>query len=140
MTHRIARIVVALSIFALGTASIAQQPRATTAPAHSMISKGLDPSGALVLTSQKSAVLQIAGTYKRVSVGSPDIADVSAIGPTQILVTGKSPGETSLTIWGDDDHFDMIDVRVTVPVAAAAPSPRAPAAPGAAPAALATPA
>src|SRR4051812_14737707 len=116
MTHRITFVVVAVTVFALATSSIAQQPRPATGPAHPMIAKGLDASGALALTSQKSAVLQIAGTYKRVSVGSPDIADVSAIGPTQILVTGKSPGETSLTIWGDDDHFDMIDVRVTVPV------------------------
>src|SRR5205823_1540853 len=62
-----------------------------------LISDGLE-DGKLPLIMNKSAILSTRAAYKRVSVGSPDIADVNTLGPTNLLVTGKKPGTTQLII------------------------------------------
>ena len=56
-----------------------------------LITEGLD-EGKLGLVMNKSVVLSTRAPYKRVSIGAPEIADVNAIGPTNILVTAKKPG------------------------------------------------
>ena len=39
----------------------------------------------------------------RVSITSPDVADVQVLTPRQVLVVGKSIGRTDLTLWGDQE-------------------------------------
>jgi pilus assembly protein CpaC len=46
----------------------------------------------------------------RVSVGLGEIAEATAVGPQEILLNGKAPGQTSLIIWqqgGDKLFFDV---------------------------------
>src|SRR5579864_607352 len=47
----------------------------------------------------KSRVIDIAGPANRISVGSPDIADIVVISPTQLYVLGKDIGTTNVLLW-----------------------------------------
>ncbi len=82
-----------------------------------LITDGLD-DGKLGLVMNKSAVLSTRAPYKRVSIGAPEIADVNAIGPTNILVTAKKPGTTQLIVWDDSDRSQVVDVAVSIDLAA----------------------
>jgi pilus assembly protein CpaC len=81
-----------------------------------LISDGLD-DGKLALVMNKSTVLSTRSAYKRVSVGSPDVADVNPIGPNNILVTAKKPGTTQLIVWDDGDRSQVVDLSVQVDLA-----------------------
>lgn len=54
----------------------------------------------------KSFVKQTEKVIARVSVANPDIADVQAITPRQILVIGKKAGSTNLIIWPENEEND----------------------------------
>jgi hypothetical protein len=81
-----------------------------------LISDGLE-EGKLSLVMNKSTVLSTRSAYKRVSVGSPDVADVNPIGPNNILVTAKKPGTTQLIVWDDADRSQVVDLSVQVDLA-----------------------
>jgi pilus assembly protein CpaC len=53
----------------------------------------------------KSRVVSIAGPASRVSVGSPDIADIVVISPTQLYVLGKDVGTTNVLLWNSSNHL-----------------------------------
>ncbi len=72
--------------------------------------------GHLRLTINRSSVVTTKVPYKRVSVGNPDIADVNPIGPQNILVTAKKPGNTQLIVWDDGDRSQVVDVNVAFDV------------------------
>jgi pilus assembly protein CpaC len=82
-----------------------------------LITEGLD-EGKLGLVMNKSAVLSTRTAYKRVSIGAPEIADVNPIGPNNILVTAKKPGTTQLIVWDDGDRSQVVDVAVSIDLAA----------------------
>ena len=68
----------------------------------------------LGLTVGKSMILKSQTVIKRVSVGSPEIADVVVLSPQQVSVTGKTPGVTNLTFWNKDDTVStIIDLEVS---------------------------
>lgn len=48
----------------------------------------------------RAALLTLAKPARSVVVGNPEIADVSVEGPSQIVVFGRSPGGTTLTVLG----------------------------------------
>src|SRR5262249_36922595 len=56
--------------------------------------------------------------YKRVSLGTAEVADINTIGPQSILLTAKKAGTTQLIIWDDDDRSQVIDVLVLLDLAA----------------------
>lgn len=65
----------------------------------------------LVLTVGKSLVVNSSGTIERVAVGYGDVAEARALGPKEVLLNGKAPGETSLIIWqqgGNTLYFDVV--------------------------------
>lgn len=49
---------------------------------------------------------------KRVSVGKPEIADVTVVTPKQLLVTAKTPGTTNLIYWSEQGLPTSVDVSV----------------------------
>ena len=64
----------------------------------------------LVLTVGKSLVVNSASNIERIVVGYGDVAEARALGPNEVLVNGKTPGETSLIIWqhgGSTLYFDV---------------------------------
>src|SRR5688500_15836590 len=49
----------------------------------------------------KSKVLDTPMPIKRASLANPEIADTVVLSPTQIYLTGKTVGVTSLTLWNE---------------------------------------
>src|SRR5690348_6887273 len=66
----------------------------------------------LVLTVGKSLVVNSAVTIERVAVGFGDVAEARAVGPKEVLLDGKAPGETSLIIWQEGGNKLFFDVVV----------------------------
>jgi pilus assembly protein CpaC len=51
---------------------------------------------------------------KRLSIAAPDTADALVLSPTQIYITGKIPGSTNITLWGEADRVTTtFNVEVT---------------------------
>lgn len=86
------------------TAPAAQPPAAETTYA--------DSTNELSVTVGKSVLVDCAQPIQRVAVGVGDIAEATAISPTEIMVDGKAAGETSLIIW--DIHGGRQFFNVTV--------------------------
>ena len=57
-------------------------------------------------------LVDCAQPIKQVAVGTGDVAEATAISPTEIMITGKGPGATSLIIW--DIHGGRQFFNVTV--------------------------
>jgi pilus assembly protein CpaC len=55
----------------------------------------------------------------RISVGLGDVAEATATSPSEVLVNGKAPGETSLIVWetGGERQFFNVTVRPSSSVA-----------------------
>jgi pilus assembly protein CpaC len=61
----------------------------------------------------KSRIVDVPGGAHRVSVGSPDIADIVVISPTQLYVLGKDIGTTNVLLWdGSNRLIGTIGVEV----------------------------
>jgi pilus assembly protein CpaC len=62
----------------------------------------------------KSKVIDAPMPIKRASLANPDVADTVVLSPTQIYLTGKTVGVTSLTLWQDNGKmFATFDVVVS---------------------------
>ncbi|HXG02383.1 MAG TPA: pilus assembly protein N-terminal domain-containing protein [Candidatus Binatia bacterium] len=55
-------------------------------------------------------ILELGEAARKVAVASPSIADVQVLNPTQILLTGKAVGVTSLVVFGARARqtFDLV--------------------------------
>ncbi len=60
-----------------------------------------------------SALLVYDGSVQRFSIGEPAVADAVAVSPTEVLVTGKQIGTTSLLVWQPGGRVSMYTVQVT---------------------------
>jgi pilus assembly protein CpaC len=104
----------ALALFA-GQAVRAQSTPAQTAPAAqppAAEATYADSTNELSVTVGKSVLVDCAQPIQRVAIGVGDIAEATAISPTEIMVDGKAAGETSLIIW--DIHGGRQFFNVTV--------------------------
>ena len=68
----------------------------------------------LDLQANRSFLLDTDLDIRRVSVGKPEIADVTVVTPKQLMVTGKAPGETTLIYWTAAGVPTSVDVNVWV--------------------------
>jgi pilus assembly protein CpaC len=69
------------------------------------------PARELAMTVGKSLVVNSAAPIERVSVGFGEIAEANPVGPKEVLINAKAPGETSLIIWqqgGNKLFFDIV--------------------------------
>jgi pilus assembly protein CpaC len=60
----------------------------------------------------KSVVINTQAPVTRVMTGNPAAVETVATTPTQIVVTGKAPGTSSLIIWDSPDRSQILDVIV----------------------------
>ncbi len=58
-----------------------------------------DSTNELSVAVGKAVLVDCAQPIQRVAVGQGEIAEASAISPTEIMINGKAEGETSLIIW-----------------------------------------
>jgi len=66
----------------------------------------------LFVTVGKSLVVNSAATIERISVGYNDVAEATAVGLHEVLVSGKAPGETTLIVWQRDGNKVFFDLTV----------------------------
>ncbi len=71
-----------------------------------------DISGTVVLELGKAKKVALDHRIKKANILTPDVADVTPLDPTNLLVTGKKPGITQLIIWDESDHSQVMDVVV----------------------------
>ena len=100
--------------------------RPAGATAWAVASEGVGDDGAIRLSVNKTRVVRTSAPYTRVSVAQPDVADVSPLGPDELLVTAKEPGSTQLILWaqesgepgGPGERSQVVDVSVEPDLAA----------------------
>jgi pilus assembly protein CpaC len=106
------RIEVAAIVCALSLAAIAPLPiqAQNAAPANSA---GQDQANDLLVEAGKAVLVDTAQPIERIAVGSSDIAEATAVTPTEVMLNGKVVGETSLIVWqkGGGRQFFNIQVR-----------------------------
>jgi pilus assembly protein CpaC len=66
----------------------------------------------LFVTVGKSLVVDSPVNIQRVSVGNGDLAEALAVNPREVLVNGKSVGETSIIIWQQGGNRLFFDLTV----------------------------
>jgi pilus assembly protein CpaC len=93
----------------------AQAPPANSPSAGSSFQ---DSANELSVSVGKTVLVDCVRPASRVAVGLGDIATASVISPTEIMVNGKAPGETSLIIWDDRGGRQFFNVTVRNPASA----------------------
>ncbi len=96
-------------VFCAESAVLAQAPPSGAQPAAA---SSQDSTNDLSLAVGKSVVLDLARPVTRIVVGLGDYANAQAVSPTQILLSGKAPGETSLIIWDQSGGRQFFNVTV----------------------------
>ncbi len=64
----------------------------------------------------RSIILNTQSRLRRIVVSSPDVLDTSIISPTQVVVTAKSAGSSSLVMWDESSSARIVDVYSDVDV------------------------
>ena len=80
--------------------------------AQSPATNSQDSTNDLSLSVGKSVVLDLARPVTRIVVGIGGFAEAQAVSPTQILLSGKGAGETSLIIWDQSGGRQFFNVTV----------------------------
>jgi pilus assembly protein CpaC len=78
-----------------------------------------DSANDLTVGVGKSVLVDCAQPIERIAVGSGDIAEATAVSPTEIMLNGKVAGETSLIVWQQGGTRQFFNVTVRVSSAAA---------------------
>jgi pilus assembly protein CpaC len=69
---------------------------------------------AMELSIGKSSLMRVSSPIERISVGNPNIADITLINSTQLYLIGKNYGSTNLLIWRRDGTTMVVDVNVNI--------------------------
>jgi pilus assembly protein CpaC len=77
-----------------------------------------EESPTITVTVNKSMAFKVADRARRVSVAQPEVADVTVAAPTQLVITGKAVGSTSLIVFNEKGDVQSYDIMVTPDVAA----------------------
>jgi pilus assembly protein CpaC len=91
-------------------AAVAQDQAAT---AQSQSATGAEETEhELFVTVGKSVIVSSVPVIQRIAVGFGDVAEAAAMGPREVLVSGKAPGSTSLIIWQENGGKLFFNVTV----------------------------
>ena len=74
-----------------------------------------DATNDLSVVVGRSVLIDCARSVQRIAIGLSGIAETAAISPTEIMVNGKAPGETTLILWekGGSREFFNVTVRAS---------------------------
>ncbi len=72
-----------------------------------------DSANDLFVSVGKSVLVDSDHPIQRISVGSAELAEASAVSPTEILVNGKAAGETSLIVWQAGGGRLFFNLKIT---------------------------
>jgi len=95
---------------------IAAKPRAegSTPVAAEMTTAPSTIGPNLNLTIGKSTLLRMPAPVDRISLGNPNIADVTLINPREIYLIGKTVGSTNMILWSKAGSTTIVDVTVGI--------------------------
>jgi len=101
----------ALSFAFCVEAMLPGQTPSPAAPAAQGTSR--DTANDLSITVGKSALVDFTKPVIRVAVGLGDVAEATAVSPNEVMVNGRTPGNTSLIVWeqGGERQFFNVDVH-----------------------------
>jgi pilus assembly protein CpaC len=71
-----------------------------------------DSTNDLAVAVGKTVLIDTARPISRVAIGLGEVAEASAVTPTEIMVNGKTPGETSLIIWDTRGGRQFFNITV----------------------------
>jgi len=86
--------------------------RAQAPPAAPSGATFQDSTNDLSVTVGKTVLVDTAQPIARVAIGTGDVAQATAVSPTEIMVNGKAAGETSLIIWDIKGGRQFFNVTV----------------------------
>jgi pilus assembly protein CpaC len=104
----VATLLALLNLGTPGSEALAAQASAAAAPQAPAASS----AEALHLLVGRSLVITSQARIFRVSVADPTIVDAMVVSPTQILISGKSPGVASMVIWDETGQSETFDAYV----------------------------
>ncbi len=81
-------------------------------PVRAMEASTTDSSNELFVAVGKTVLLDTERPITRVAIASGDVAEAAAVSRSEIMVNGKTAGETSLIIWETDGGRQFFNVRV----------------------------
>ena len=100
----------ALNVVLCAGSSLSAQ---TTPPANQPAAASMqDEANELSVAVGKTVLVDTALPIKRVALGLGEIAEVHATSPTEVMISGKAPGETSLIIWDAKGGRQFFNVTV----------------------------
>jgi pilus assembly protein CpaC len=93
----------------------AQNPAAPPPEAQPSAPATQDSTNDLSVSVGKSVLVDCAQPVERIAVGSSDLAEAIAVSPTEVMLNGKAPGETTLIVWqtGGTRQFFNVTVRAS---------------------------
>ena len=109
--------VVLLCVLSLAFCAEAILPAQTPTPAAQGTSR--DSANDLSITVGKSALVDFTRPVTRVAVGLGDVAEATAVSPTEVMINGRAPGNTSLIVWEQGGERQFCNVAVHASRAAA---------------------
>ena len=103
------------SVYFLVALSYAVRPKIRLFLLNQLRPSGPDSANDLIVAVGKSVLVDTARPIERVAVGSGDLAEATAVSPTEIMLNGKVPGETTLIVWqvGGARQFFNVTVRAS---------------------------
>jgi pilus assembly protein CpaC len=101
-----------VSLCALSIAALAGPALWAQATQQPVNTSSRDSSRDLSIAVGKSALIDFTHPVTRVSIGLGDVAEVDAVSPSEILVNGKAPGDTSLIVWEEGGGRKFFNVTV----------------------------
>ncbi len=88
---------VLIAALCVGQAARAQQAAPSSPPSAGTAFE--ESTNELNVEVGKAVLVDCAQPIQRVAIGADDVADVTTVSPTEIMVTGRGAGTTSLIIW-----------------------------------------
>ena len=110
---RVLAVLTAALVLNAQTPAPAQAPPQTPPPAQTPAPEN-PGTGAreLFVTVGKSLLVDSPSVIQRVSIANGSVAEAVATNPREVLVNGKSPGETSLIVWQQNGARQIFDLVV----------------------------
>lgn len=92
----------------------------TLTPVAWSVAESVTPekTATLQMTVGKSSQIASDAPLARVSVGNPDIVDVSLVKNREVFLVGKKSGGTNVYLWTRDNRLTLLDVVVSIDVVA----------------------
>jgi pilus assembly protein CpaC len=100
----------ALSFAFSAEAILSAQAPGPATPAPQGVSR--DSANDLSIIVGKSALVDFTKPVIRVAVGLGDVAEATAVSPTEVMVNGRAPGNTSLIVWEQGGERQFFNVAV----------------------------